>query len=97
MTEVEVIIDNEFIYYYKKGTTILHREDGPASECIGISKAWYIDGKHHREDGPAIILYDGKIFWYLNGIFFNKKEDWFEALMEEQKAKALYSEYFIRG
>jgi hypothetical protein len=32
----------------------------------------------------------------LNGRIYTK-EAWFEALNEEQKAKALYSEYFIGG
>ena len=34
--------------------------------------------------------------WYINGVRFYTKEEWFKALNEEQKAKTLYSEYFIR-
>ena len=60
-------------------------------------KEWWINGKRHREDGPAIIFRDGEVNWYLNHIYFRTKEAWFEALTEEQKAKALYSESFIRG
>ena len=83
--------------YYIKGTRILHREDGPAYTDRDGTKMWYINGKCHREDGPAIIFTDGKVNWYLNHIYFRTKEAWFEALTEEQKAKALYSEPFIRG
>jgi len=59
---------------------------------------YFIKGttKFHREDGPAVIYSDGRLEWCLNGEFFSK-EEWFEALTEEQKAKALYSEYFIKG
>jgi hypothetical protein len=75
----------------------LHREDGPAivDEGIGHEK-WYINGMLHREDGPAIILGNGTVRWYLKNKPFSK-EQWFEALNEEQKEKVLYSEYFIRG
>jgi len=36
------------------------------------------------------------IGWYIEGVNYTK-EEWFEALSEERKAKALYSEYFIGG
>ena len=74
-----------------------HREDGPAADMSSGTKEWYIHGMRHREDGPAIIFRDGQVNWYLNHIYFRTKEAWFEALTEEQKAKALYSESFIRG
>jgi hypothetical protein len=54
-------------YYYKKGTKILHREDGPAIEHIKWYKAWYINGKLHRTDGPAIEYFDGDKEWFING------------------------------
>lgn len=41
----------------------LHREDGPAEECIHL-KAWYINGKLHRTDGPARINSYGDKEWY---------------------------------
>ena len=59
-------IDGE-IYYYKAGTKILHREDGPAIEFSSGSKFWYLNGNKHREDGPAIERPDGTKLWYLNG------------------------------
>jgi len=73
----------------------LHRDDGPAVINPKMSMEWYKDGKRHREDGPAVIYFSGDLCWILNDIYFNKKEKWFEALTEEQKIKALHSEYFI--
>jgi hypothetical protein len=97
MIEVEKLTKHGETFYYIKGTNILHREEGPAMEWYDGTKVWYLNGKCHREDGPAAILYGGKEQWYLYDIFFKTKEEWFENLNEEQKAKALYSEYFIRG
>ena len=56
--------------YYKKGTKIIHREDGPAVETDDGDKYWYINGKRHREDGPAIERYNGDWYymeWFING------------------------------
>jgi hypothetical protein len=73
-----------------------HRDGGPAIEWGDRSKEWFVNGKRHREDGPALVYTNGRIQWWLNGRIYTKK-DWFEALNEEQKVKALYSEYFIGG
>ena len=97
MIEVEKLIKHGETFYYIKGTKKYHRVDGPAREWYDGTKAWYLNGKCHRVDGPAIIYNNGEIEWYLNGISFDKKEEWFEELTEEQKAKAIYSDYFIRG
>jgi hypothetical protein len=116
MIEVEILKKGNQTLYYIKGTTALHREDGPAAidhehrewflngvrhrvdgpayEGFDGYKEWYINGKLHREDGPAVFLRDVIILWYLNGIHLSK-EEWFEALTEDKKEKALYSEYFI--
>jgi len=53
--------------WFKEGTFILHRENGPAIENTNGSKEWYIDGKRHREDGPAVELPDIDQ-WFINGI-----------------------------
>jgi hypothetical protein len=59
--------ENEgYCSWYKKGTNVLHREDGPAYTS-GSDKHWYKDGVRHREDGPAIEFGNGSRFWYLNG------------------------------
>ena len=119
MIEVEMKKYENSIVYYIKGTTTLHREDGPAlTDELGEdwfykgdlhrdggpaverkdgTKEWYINGRLHREDDPAVIYGDGDLEWCLNGTFFESKEEWFEALTESQKEKALYSEYFMRG
>jgi hypothetical protein len=69
------ITSNGSKYYYKdKSMTTLHREDGPAFEGNGGSKAWYINGKNHREDGPAIEWADGGKSWYLNGEKLTERE-----------------------
>jgi len=106
MIEVEKNIYPDSIHYYIKGSApkggwyrhgILHREDGPAIEYTDGKKSWWINGKLHREDGPAVEWGDGKIEWLLNGTSFKTKEEWFEALSENQKMKAIYSEHFIGG
>ncbi len=85
------------VEYFIKGTHILHREDGPAIELSDGRREWFINGTLHRVDGPAVIYWHGFKEWYLNGRYFSTKERWFDALSEDQKAKALYSEYFIKG
>ena len=97
MIEIEKFIKNTGTFYYIKGTRTSHREDGPAVILSSGSLYWYKNGFIHRVDGPAIISRDGSIFWYLEDQFFKTKEDWFEELTEEEKSKALYSEYFIGG
>lgn len=55
MQKYTVEIDNSgTIRWYKFGTSILHREDGPALEWATGTKFWYKEDKLHREDGPAI-------------------------------------------
>jgi len=62
-----VRIDEEGTFWYKEGTKILHREDGPAIEYADGRKYWWLNGKRHREDGPAIEWADGGKFWYFHG------------------------------
>ena len=97
MIEVEKKVKYDRIVYYIKGTKIIHREDGPAVEWKDAYKAWYFNGELHRDDGPAIVWDDGVLRWWLHGKWFSKKECWFEALSEEKRAKAIYSEHFIGG
>jgi hypothetical protein len=61
----------------------LHREDGPAIECIDGTKHWYINGKLHREDGPAIEYIGGDKSWYLNDEkIYCKTQEEFERLVK---------------
>src|SRR5258708_6182686 len=54
------------IFWYKEGTGIAHREDGPAIEWNDGGKEWQQDGKLHRINGPAISFVGMKV-WYING------------------------------
>ena len=65
----------------------LHREDGPAVECIDGLKSWWINGKRHREDGPAIEWANGYKEWYLNGREYTEQEYKYE--MRSVKLKLL--------
>jgi hypothetical protein len=68
LVETERFIDDDDnVFYFIKGTKILHREGGPAAQYIDGEKEWYTNGKLHREDGPAIIRYNGSKEWYLKG------------------------------
>jgi len=60
--------------WYKKGTSILHREDGPAIEYANGDKYWYNEGKHHREDGPACEYAYGYKEWYLENELLSEEE-----------------------
>src|SRR3990167_4937290 len=68
MQKYTVVVDEEgTIYWYKEGTEILHREDGPAMEYFDGDKFWFQNNKLHRLDGPAKECSDGNKFWYQNG------------------------------
>ena len=97
MIEIEKKRIKSYTFYYIKGTKILHREDGPAVVYPNGRFEWWVNGQRHRVDGPAAIWLGVGIEWYIDGIYFPTKEAWFDALTEEQKEKALQSEYFIRG
>jgi hypothetical protein len=62
--EVRVYEDGNRFWYLNG---VLHREDGPAVECLNGTREWYLNGKRHRTDGPAIEYPSGKCYWYLNG------------------------------
>ena len=63
-------------YYKDKAMTILHREDGPAFECVNGYKEWWINNKLHRENGPAAEFASGNKSWFINGVFiFAVNED----------------------
>jgi hypothetical protein len=67
MIEVDKIITANKVCFFKKGTRILHRVDGPAQEWANGDREWYINGKLHREDGPAVEWESGIKKWLLNG------------------------------
>jgi len=68
MTKVYSSIDKyNNIHWYKEGTNIRHRDDGPAIECTNGTKYWYQNGIFHRESGPALEFYDGEKWWCYDG------------------------------
>jgi hypothetical protein len=83
------------IWKNKKGK--LHRLDGPAIECTDSTKHWYQNGLRHREDGPAVVYNDGGKEWWLNNLLQKTKEEYFDNLSDEAKARYLFSEDFLNG
>ena len=49
----EVTVDDDGDIMWKLNGK-LHREDGPAIECVNGHNIWYLNGIRHREDGPAV-------------------------------------------
>jgi hypothetical protein len=72
----------------------LHRVGGPAIEYVNGNKFWFQNGERHRIDGPAIEYHYGDKDWYIRNKFYHNKEDFFNALTDEEKAIALFSEDF---
>ena len=61
--------------WFKKGTKILHRGNGPALEHYdGTSNSWYQNGKLHRLDGPAIEYKNGGPRWFINNKQLTEEE-----------------------
>jgi hypothetical protein len=73
-----------------------HRIGGPAFEYANGDKFWFQNGKLHRLDGPAVEMTNYKA-WCKNGVKFPDKDSFFEALTEEEKKIALFSEDFLNG
>jgi hypothetical protein len=69
MQEYTVRIDSRGNrYWYKPGTRVLHRLDGPAVEYADGTREWWVNGKPHRLDGPAVEYPDGGTrAWYIEG------------------------------
>jgi len=82
---------------WRNNLGVFHRLDGPAVETLNGHKQWCVAGKCSREDGPAIIYSDGSKSWYLNGVRYDTKEEYFDALSDEAKTKCLFSEDFLNG
>jgi hypothetical protein len=86
-------------HWYKHGKR--HRLDGPATTYPSGDKYWYVDGLIHREDGPAIIYVDGENQsdgenqWWIYNVRYKTKEEYFNTLSDEAKAKCLFSEDFL--
>lgn len=82
-----VVVDFEIIAWYKEGTNLRHREDGPAVEYTNGTKLWYINGSYHRDDGPAKVFRGGDKHWFRHGLphrddgpaieYANGDQEWF--------------------
>ena len=46
---------------------LLHREDGPAVECVDGSTMWYFEGRLHRIGGPAYEFVNYHKHWWVDG------------------------------
>ena len=78
---IEKHIDsNGNIRYYKEGTSILHREDGPACEYTNGTKFWCLNNERHRTDGPAVEWANGNNYWRISIPEMKKKSK--EELLE---------------
>jgi hypothetical protein len=67
--EYTVKVDRDgTVRYYKPGSNLLHREDGPALVRPYGYKAWFREGKRHRENGPAQIFPYGTDRWFINDL-----------------------------
>ncbi|SRR6266404_1876125 len=74
MKEYTVKVADNYIGWYKPGTEILHREDGPALEYVNGNKYWYKKNKLHRLDGPACEYSNGDGKWYIEGEPYTETE-----------------------
>ena len=74
---------DDSVWWFLKGTDIIHRDDGPAIEWADGATEWYKNNLHHREDGPACEWPNGDKEWWFQGkrIDCNSQEE-FEMLMK---------------
>ncbi len=79
MIEYRVIVDEGDTFWYKAGTYIKHREDGPAVKYANGTKFYYKNDLCHREDGPAVEYANGSREYWLNGCYYASKEAWEKA------------------
>ena len=83
--------------YWRNKKDKLHRIDGPAIEYVEGTNQWYQNGVLHRIDGHAIEYRNGDKSWFYNNLKFHTKEAFFEALNDEEKKIALFSEDFLNA
>lgn len=86
---------NGDVKWYRHG--VIHRDGGPAYQDSKGAEVWYSNGKVHREDGPAMISSSrSHKYWFLDGKRYYKKEEWFEALTDNQKVAYMFTESFTK-
>lgn len=89
-----VHIDNIGTKTWRDSEGNLHRVDGPAIEYPHGTCFWYLHGNLHRIGGPAVIFSNGVHVWAIDDVRFLKKEEYWEALSEEEKIDCLFSNDF---
>lgn len=68
MQKYDVTVDNSgAVRFYKPGTEVYHRLDGPAVEYTYGDKFWFQNDLLHRLDGPAFESPSGCKAWYQYG------------------------------
>jgi len=83
------LIINEVICYYLNGK--LHREDGPAVECISSGgRYWYQNGLCHRLDGPACEYFGAQMWYYQGELVDCESQEEFEIYLRTEKIKAFW-------
>jgi len=90
-------IDDHGNKEWRNKSGMLHRLDGPAIETTNGNKEWWKNGKLHRIEGPAIEYSNEIKIWCYRDRPFETKEYFFEALTDEEKEIALFSEDFHNG
>jgi hypothetical protein len=96
-SESYLTIDEYGSKWWKNKIGQLHRLDGPAVELEGGYAQWWQNGALHRLDGPAFIHSDGSKRWWINNVYYETKEEYFDALSDEAKIKCIFSEDFLNG
>lgn len=79
MIELDIIETSDRISYYKKGTSVWHRENGPV--CIDKFRyhiEYCINDDVHRLDGPAVIK-EYYIEYYINMLYYTE-DDYFKRI-----------------
>jgi hypothetical protein len=67
MQTYKVTVDNDKTVRWYNDKDQFHRLDGPAIECAGRYKEWWVNDKLHRLDGPAVEYADGHKSWCVDG------------------------------
>ncbi len=98
MDDEPTLLINEYgTKFWRNAKGQFHKLDGPAIEWTDGGREWFQNGIKHREDGPAFIYFNADKKWLINNVAYKTKEEYFDALSDEAKAKCLFSEDFLNG
>ena len=91
-----VEVNKDGTFWYKEGTNIRHRIDGPAIERANGDKSWWKDGQLHREDGPAVEYANGDKEWFIDGVEVDEPNHVKELTVAEIEASLGYSVKIVK-